>query len=172
MSIFLEPGVMVYDDAQLGRHLEFIGVRDPNHMAYTHFFVGAYGFSNPYSANMFAYLFHRYNGEVAKSTVMLFESDLQKSAVKKFWDFCDISWGDVFKGNVTKVVDWQGIVQDLAIAAGGWAFRQLRMDQALADRNPYSAEQDQEQYVVYAIAWWRSSPTRTPAYKILDYNVH
>ena len=170
MSVALEPGVKAYTMDDFSRSFEFVGEWDPAAKGVrTKFHVGAYGFSNPYSANMFAYLFRQYDGNVAKSTVQLFEKDLKKSTARKFYDMVEIDWKAVMTGGLKGAVDWQGTVTNLAVAAGGWMVTQYRLGNVLADQNPNSAKSDQEQYVAYAIAYWGKNPTRGPAYRVLRY---
>ncbi len=170
MTIQLEKGVRAYGLNDYGRSLEFVGEWDSSAKGmHTQFSVGAYGFSNPYSANMFSYLYRQYDPDTAKSTVQLFEKTLKKSALKGFYELLKINWGDVLARNWRNALDWQATVINLAVAAGGWCMTQLRLSGALAEQNPNSAKQDQEEYVNYAIAYWGKNPMRGPAYQILRY---
>jgi hypothetical protein len=170
MALSLETGVKPYTMSDFGKSFEFVGEWDSKAKGvHTKFYVGAYGFSNPFSANMFAYLFRQYDGNTAKSVVKLFEQDLKKSSASKFMGMIEIDWKGIFEKGMKGAVDWQGTVTNLAVAAGGWAVTQYRLGNVLADQNPNSAKQDSEQYVAYAIAYWGKNPTKGPAYRMLRY---
>ena len=167
--IALEPSIKCYEFSM--KSLDFVGqMKVDGKFVETKFMFGAYGFSNPFSANMFAFLFRTYEAGVAISTVTLYEEELAKSAPAKFKEFVHYSWGKAFQaGNLAKGFEWQKIVLDLSVAAGGWAFTRLRLSGALANANPYSAKADQEEYVMYAIAYMKDHPEEGPAYKIAYY---
>jgi hypothetical protein len=165
MAIQLESGVGFYNENKHFK-LEFVGVKQVNgQYVKRQFAVGVYTFSNPYSANMFSYLLKKYNKQDdAKATVLLFEEKLAASAAASFWNFVQIDWQALISEKSLKL-DWVGIMTELAVAAGGWAFTKLKQGSAVGNFNPYSAQQDREQYVFYAIAYWKQNPTYGPAYK-------
>jgi hypothetical protein len=165
MSIQLESGVALYDPAQHVM-LEFVGVNQVSGKYVTrNFACGFYTFSNPYSANMFSYLYRRDNNQAdAKATVQLFEQQLAASAPTGFLKFVQIDWWTLFRNGSLKL-DWVGIVTELAVAAGGWAFTKMQQGSSVGEFNPYSPQQDREGYVNYAIAYWKQNPSYGPAYK-------
>ena len=158
----LEPAVRVlarYDT----RNLDHVGYKaGPNNL-----YFGAYGFSTPYSANMFAYLYRKYDYILAASTVTLFEKQLSRSSIRKFGALVSVNWGDVISLNWTKAIDWESTVRDVAVAAAGRLFNLERAAGVLAELNPYSAQADQEEYVDYAILYWSRHFTQGPAYRII-----
>ena len=170
----LEPGVHVYDHWHSGPVRDFVGEWDTSKKLNSNFYVGAFCFSNPYSANMFAYLYRKYGLATARSTVASFEKTLAKSAGRKFWDMTSFNWGELFSARsigtaVSKGVDWESVVRDVALAIGGSMFRNTMLNQGNPQINPYSAAQDEDEYVNYAIAYWQKNPGSGPAYTIQKY---
>lgn len=131
-------------------------------------FIGNYSFSNPFSANMFAYIRREYSNETAVSTVNLFEKNMGKSAPRRFYDMTEFDWGAIFRGNIRGGFDVQGTITSLAVEAGGYAVTQIRLSGTLPQYNPNSPESDPDPYTWYAIAYWGKFPTNGPAYKVLN----
>ncbi len=166
MSIQLESGVAIYDPA---KHLrcEFLGVNQVHGKYVSRKFVcGNIAFSNPYSANMFSFLFRRYAPDVANATVLLFEQKMVESAPVAYLKFVQIDWVTLFTKGALEL-DWVGIVTDVAVALAGCAFISTYQDSSVGEFNPYSPKEDREVYVQYAIAYWTKHPTYGPAYKKL-----
>jgi hypothetical protein len=166
MSIQLESGVSVYDPSQHSR-CEFFGVTQV-HGKYVgkKFVCGNIAFSNPYSANMFSFVWRHYSPEIAKATVLLFEQKMVESAPIAYLKFVQIDWSALFsKGAVA--LDWVGIVTEVAVALAGCAFVSLYQDSSVGEFNPYSPKEDVDVYVQYAIAYWAKHPSYGPAYKKL-----
>ncbi len=170
MHITLEMSVRALDSSDYGKNYEFVGELKINGKFVTNKFIcGAYAFSNPYSANMFSYLFRTYDSQTAKSAVSLFEKKMVESNAKKAWDFVSLDWKEILKGGLKKAIDWKGIVMDLAVALAGLGFRSIMLESVNPELNPYSAKQDEEQYVAYALAYWHKNPMNGPAYRIRRY---
>ncbi len=166
----LEVGVRPWTLDKAGFNFDYVWKYERGSTESVSYYFGAYGFSNPYSANMFAYLYRNWGGACARSTTMLFEEELKKAAWKKWIKFVKIDWKGLVQEGAKGAIDWPEIVMDLAVEAGGYYMNKLRLSNALADQNNYLPTDDPEEYVDYAIAYWKAHPDQGPAYHVLSYN--
>lgn len=160
----LDPGVVTYDR---GTYPTFVGVHVSG--TTTRYRVGAYGFSSPFSANTFNYLFRRCGAQVAIDTVTDLEKRLNKSAAAKFKDFVKIDWKEIVSGNPLKMLDWKGMVEDMATKALGSALQDLMLEQQYPEYNRYDPTSKlwREEYINYGLKYWAKFPSKGPAYKLL-----
>ena len=171
MSIQLELGVVVQEYDSGTR----LGVYFPNQTY--HYRVGSYDLSSVYSANMFAYLFRRINPEMAKKVVTEFETIMTGNAAGKeaFKTIIStIDWKPLLTGNAPLALT--GTLKnaittacDLALGAG---VRSL-LGMTSGKFNPYPPVTDgvlwandsvNQQYILYAIDYWKKNPATGPAY--------
>lgn len=162
----VESGVKAFQGYQKGQI--FIGETVINNTGVaSKFTYGTYVFSNIHSANMFAYLSKKYDNKIAQSAVELFEKKLAQSSAVPFLQFVQLDLEELLTKGKLKP-DVIGILTDVAIAIGGSIITGVRIRNELGQYNPNSAKHDQEQYVLYAIAYWRHNPTHGPAYQSLS----
>ena len=147
------------------------------------FHDGVYGFSNPYSANMFCYLRHKYGIDLAKSAVILYEKKLKESAPAKFKQFIGLEWGKAaFSGGkvflqkaagagVKAALDPKGIIESMLVETGGNIFMDIVLDGSNPESNKYNPTSSLDQYIKYAIKYMAKYPGKGPAFTVESTNV-
>jgi hypothetical protein len=172
MKIQLEAGVTT----QKYSSGNFVGVWLPD--TPKHYRFGNYEFSNVYSANMFSYLFRHDSPKLAQQAVVAFEtkltgSDAKKTAFKTIASTID--WKTAATGNVPAALigTLKNAVSTACDLALGVAVRTALVSTS-GIYNPYPAEKSailwvgssaRDQYIEYAIGYWKKFAQNGPAYK-------
>lgn len=152
------------------------------------FTVGGQKFDNPFSANIFDYLFRipfsndkidlancfRFVAKdlsgpaVAVAAVEEFEKALTRSTGRRVADYLGVGeWTDWLK-DPRNLISVKDIVMNAAIKLGGYAMQQQQLEFHAKNgkTNPYPPDTDLEEYINFAIYGWAADPTYGPYYRM------
>ena len=165
----LEPGVRPHGQSAAG--LDVIKPASKPRMTTVPWRCGTYGFTNPYSANMFSYLFRyqpknsTFSYTTAPKTVQAFEDEMFKTAGQLFWDMVELDWNALVQGDPRSFVDLKGMIEKMCgRIVGVWVMgEQIRA--GMPTNHYYPDDSGRAQYVEYAIRYWARHPMQGPAYR-------
>ena len=153
-----------------------VGVYLPNQTY--HYRVGGYDFSNIFSANMFAHLQTTKGVEKAKMVIKAFETKMTANEAGKeafITIISTIDWKPLLTGNAPAALT--GTLKNAVSLAcdkalGGWVRSQFV--QSYGNKNPFDPIVDgplwapdsvREQFLLYAIDYWKTHQDEGPAYR-------
>ncbi len=171
MAFRIDPSVRVKGRTDTASRT-FVGYRPPGKTASGQFIVGAYAFSNPISATVFAYLFRKTGVNVAKPVIEEMEKKLDKTGA--IASMTGLNTLDMVATAIPVGKYLQLASKAMDTAGAAFIKQQVSADRSVAQYNPYRPATGitwtgtaASEYVDYALAYWKRYKDG-PAYILLS----